>query len=73
LLSQNCYCVKLYAKARRGELVHFTGIDSPYEPPESPELRLDASGTIPAEASADLVIDLLRRARILEPPAPGGR
>ena len=34
----------LYAKARRGELPNFTGIDSPYEPPESPEVHLDASG-----------------------------
>lgn len=31
----------LYARARRGELVNFTGIDSKYEPPESPEIRLD--------------------------------
>ena len=31
----------LYAKARRGELVNFTGIDSGYEPPASPEVRLD--------------------------------
>ncbi len=31
----------LYAKARRGELPNFTGIDSPYEPPLAPELRLD--------------------------------
>ncbi|TKS53448.1 adenylyl-sulfate kinase [Luteimonas yindakuii] len=31
----------LYAKARRGELPNFTGIDSPYEPPEDPELVLD--------------------------------
>jgi bifunctional enzyme CysN/CysC len=62
----------LYAKARRGELVHFTGIDSPYEPPESPELRLDTSGTIPAERSAELVIELLRKAGVLSPsPADG--
>ena len=33
----------LYAKARRGELKNFTGIDSPYEPPVSPELVLDTS------------------------------
>jgi bifunctional enzyme CysN/CysC len=58
----------LYAKARRGELAHFTGIDSPYEPPEAPELRLDASGTVPAEATADLVIEHLRRAGVLTPP-----
>ena len=31
----------LYAKARRGELVNFTGIDSVYEPPTAPEVRLD--------------------------------
>jgi adenylylsulfate kinase len=31
----------LYARARRGELRNFTGIDDPYEPPESPELTLD--------------------------------
>lgn len=33
----------LYAKARRGDLKNFTGIDSPYEPPVTPELRLDTS------------------------------
>ncbi len=32
----------LYAKARRGELRDFTGIDSPYEPPLSPEIHLHA-------------------------------
>lgn len=31
----------LYAKARRGELINFTGIDSGYEPPEAPDIRLD--------------------------------
>ncbi len=31
----------LYARARRGEIQNFTGIDDPYEPPESPELTLD--------------------------------
>ena len=34
---------KLYAKALRGEIKNFTGIDSSYEPPESPELRIDTS------------------------------
>ena len=33
----------LYKKARRGELPNFTGIDSPYEAPENPELTLDTS------------------------------
>jgi adenylylsulfate kinase len=33
----------LYAKARRGEIKNFTGIDDPYEPPTSPELTIDTS------------------------------
>ena len=60
----------LYAKARRGELVNFTGIDSPYEPPDHPEIRLDASGAVPAEANAELVIGYLRSAGLLVPPPP---
>ncbi|MBX3694221.1 MAG: adenylyl-sulfate kinase [Steroidobacteraceae bacterium] len=51
----------LYAKARRGELANFTGIDSPYEPPGHPELRIDTATTTPEEA-ADLVIACLERA-----------
>jgi bifunctional enzyme CysN/CysC len=50
----------LYAKARRGELKNFTGIDSPYEPPPNPELRVDTS-TVSAEQAADAVIEFLRR------------
>jgi len=49
----------LYAKARRGELKNFTGIDSPYEPPEEPELRLDTTALSP-EVAAERVIALLR-------------
>ncbi|HLG67272.1 MAG TPA: sulfate adenylyltransferase subunit CysN [Acidimicrobiales bacterium] len=49
----------LYRRARRGELANVTGIDSPYEPPESPELRLDTSRLSPDEA-ADRVLALLR-------------
>jgi adenylyl-sulfate kinase len=49
----------LYARARAGELTGFTGIDSPYEPPGSPELRLvPADGDAAAQAAR--VIDLLR-------------
>jgi bifunctional enzyme CysN/CysC len=58
----------LYAKARRGELANFTGIDSPYEEPESPEIHLDASGTVTAADSDDLVVEHLRRAGVLAPP-----
>jgi bifunctional enzyme CysN/CysC len=48
----------LYAKARRGELANFTGIDSPYEPPEDPELRLDTTALTP-ELAAGAVLEKL--------------
>ena len=51
----------LYAKARRGELHNFTGIDSPYEPPEAPELRLDTTATTPDEAAGRVVAELRAR------------
>jgi bifunctional enzyme CysN/CysC len=49
----------LYKKARSGQLPHFTGIDSPYEAPETPELRVDTT-TMTAEEAADRVIAALR-------------
>ena len=48
----------LYAKARAGELPNFTGISSPYESPESPEVRIDTT-TMTAEEAADLIIDYI--------------
>ena len=48
----------LYRKARAGQLKNFTGIDSPYEAPESPEIRIDTTAVTPEEA-ADLIIDRL--------------
>lgn len=51
----------LYKKARAGELKGFTGIDDPYEPPEKPELVLEA-GTKSPEALADEVIAYLKAA-----------
>ena len=45
----------LYAKARGGQLKNFTGIDSPYEAPESPEIRIDTSA-MSAEAAAELIV-----------------
>ncbi len=49
----------LYRKARRGELANFTGIDSPYEAPEAPEVRIDTTATGPEQA-AEAVVDRLR-------------
>ena len=54
----------LYAKARRGELKNFTGIDSPYEPPEKPEIYIDTTRS-PPEDSAALIVEELRRAGML--------
>ncbi|WBH18100.1 sulfate adenylyltransferase subunit CysN [Sphingomonas radiodurans] len=45
----------LYAKARAGQLANFTGIDSPYEAPEDPEIHIDTTTMTPDEA-ADLII-----------------
>jgi bifunctional enzyme CysN/CysC len=55
----------LYKKARSGNLKNFTGIDSPYEAPENPELILEA-GTGSVEEMADKVIALLKALGKLE-------
>jgi bifunctional enzyme CysN/CysC len=49
----------LYKKARAGEIAHFTGIDSPYEPPLAPDIRLDTT-TASAEELAERVVSRLR-------------
>jgi bifunctional enzyme CysN/CysC len=54
----------LYKKARAGQIRNFTGIDSPYEAPTSPELRLDTSSAT-ADSLADQVIDHLRQSGII--------
>ena len=59
----------LYAKARRGELANFTGIDSPYEPPEAPEVSVDTSA-LTAEEAADAVIDAWERNASTDAPTP---
>jgi bifunctional enzyme CysN/CysC len=46
----------LYKKARAGELKNFTGIDSPYEAPEAPEIHVDTTKVSAAEA-AELIVD----------------
>lgn len=45
----------LYARARRGELPGFTGIDAPYDPPAQPELRLSTQHTPVVECVARIV------------------
>jgi len=51
----------LYAKARRGELANFTGIDSPYEPPEDAEIVIDGANADPQAAADQIVAELARR------------
>ena len=58
----------LYAKARAGQLSHFTGIDSPYEAPETPELRIDAA-TGSAEEAADLIMALVQSIQAARQPS----
>jgi bifunctional enzyme CysN/CysC len=55
----------LYKKARRGELRNFTGIDSPYEPPEEPEIRIDTTALTAAAAAERIIahLDALKMTR----------
>lgn len=57
----------LYAKARRGLIKNFTGIDSEYEMPEDPEITLDTTALSPEE-SAVAIVDWLESAGRLTPP-----
>ena len=49
----------LYKKARAGQLKNFTGIDSPYEPPETPEIRVNTVEMTPEEAAAHIIRRLI--------------
>jgi bifunctional enzyme CysN/CysC len=60
----------LYAKAERGELRNFTGTDSPYEPPEEPDVHVD-TGTLTPEEAAERVLAVLRERGLLAPAAVG--
>jgi adenylylsulfate kinase len=54
---------QLYAKARRGEIKDFTGISSPYEAPEAPEIHIEGNTT--PEHNAALVLEYLRARGII--------
>ena len=53
----------LYAKARSGQLKNFTGIDSPYEAPENPDIRIDTTSASVEEAAEIIANALLDRIR----------
>ena len=52
----------LYAKARAGQIKNFTGIDSPYEPPEAPEIHIDTTA-MSADDAAELIVEELMKRR----------
>ena len=54
----------LYKKARRGELKNFTGIDSPYEAPEQPEIRIDGTQITPEAAAEQIFVYLNERGMV---------
>jgi bifunctional enzyme CysN/CysC len=54
----------LYVKALAGQIDNFTGISSPYEPPEHAEIVIETHGRDPAEAAQAIIADLERRGRI---------
>ncbi len=56
----------LYAKARRGEIKGFTGIDDPYEPPRNPEITLDTVNNTPEE-NARIIIAYLEERGFIKP------
>ena len=58
----------LYKKARAGEIKNYTGISSPYEPPEHPDLELDTAGKT-VEDNVEIVLDYLEKRKIFKKPA----
>jgi bifunctional enzyme CysN/CysC len=48
----------LYARARRGEIPNFTGVDAPYEPPEAPEVWIDTAAVSAEDAAGEIVLRL---------------
>jgi len=58
----------LYKKARAGEIKNYTGISSPYEPPEHPDLELDTAGKT-VENNVEIVLDYLEKRKIFKKPA----
>jgi bifunctional enzyme CysN/CysC len=55
----------LYARARAGELHDFTGLDAPYEPPQSPELQVEGYDEDPAQTAREIIGLLPLRRRTL--------
>ena len=62
----------MYRQAREGKIKNFTGVDDPYEPPESAEIVLDSAGRTAEENAARVLAYLVERGFVLpHPPGPG--
>ena len=59
----------LYAKARRGEIKEFTGIDDPYEPPLNPEIICDTVNNTPEGNARQILNYLIEQGLVLSPEA----
>ncbi|MFB3903773.1 MAG: bifunctional sulfate adenylyltransferase/adenylylsulfate kinase [Acidobacteriota bacterium] len=57
----------MYARARRGELTGFTGIDDPYQPPEKPEITLTTTENSPEQNAREIMTYLARRGFLVAP------
>jgi len=54
----------LYARARRHEIRHFTGVDDPYEPPEAPDLIIDTTVVQVGESVSRIITAITQRIRV---------
>jgi sulfate adenylyltransferase len=63
----------MYAKARRGEVTGFTGIDDPYEPPQGAELTLDTVAYTPEENAQVILQYVMKHGFVRTPMQSGGR
>ncbi len=57
----------MYAKARRGEIKEFTGIDDPYESPINPEIRLTTTNCLPEDNAGKIISHLNDKGFLLDP------
>ena len=62
----------LYRRARAGQIVNFTGIDSPFERPQEPEIAINTTGRSPAQC-IDTIVDYLSAGGLISAPGPDSR
>jgi sulfate adenylyltransferase len=62
----------MYARARRGEVKGFTGIDDPYEPPAAPDIVLTTTDSTPEEDARKIIVHLVELGFLLEDAASTG-